>query len=77
MLEAGELDALTFTSPSTVAACSALLTEQARAAVSTTAVVAIGAVTEDALREHGFVPSEVARNPGAKGLVQALERLSA
>jgi len=72
-LEAGELDVLTFTSPSTVSACCALLTEAAREAASRARIVAIGKVTEAALVRAGLPPQIVAPKPGVGSLIAALE----
>ena len=71
-LAAGEIDALSFTSPSTVRHFLAALDEPARAAAARCAVVAIGAVTAEALRRAGLAPSVVAERPGAEALVEAL-----
>ncbi len=71
-LAAGEIDALSFTSPSTVRHFLAALDGPARAAAARCAVVAIGAVTAEALRREGLAPSVVAERPGAEALVEAL-----
>jgi uroporphyrinogen-III synthase len=74
-LVAGRLDALTFTSPSTVKRFAALLDDQARAAAARCIVVAIGPVTAEALRHEGFDPDAVAETAGAEALVESLVRL--
>ena len=71
-LAAGEIEALSFTSPSTVRHFLAALDGPARAAAARCAVVAIGAVTAEALRREGLAPSVVAERPGAEALVEAL-----
>jgi len=72
LLEFGKLDALTFTSPSTVAAFCALLTESAFRAAEKAWIVAIGSVTEMALRERDLIPDVVASTPEPQSLVEEL-----
>jgi len=74
LLELGKLDALTFTSPSTVTAFCALLTESAHRAAGEAWIVAIGSVTEKALREHDLIPDVVASTPEPQSLVEELAR---
>ncbi len=69
---AGELDALTFTSPSSVAAFAALLDPAARAAAARCIVAAIGSVTAEALAREGFAAELVPERAGARELVAAL-----
>ena len=71
-LVAGELDALTFTSPSTVRAFVELLDEPSRRAALRCLVAAIGPVTAEALRRRGIEPDAVPAGPGAQELVAAL-----
>lgn len=71
-LVSGRIDALTFTSPSTVRHFVGHLDGPARAAAGRTAVVAIGPVTAAALREAGLPPCAVAERAGAAALVEAL-----
>ncbi len=71
-LAAGRLDALTFTSPSTVRHFCALLDAPARAAAQRAVVAAIGPVTAAALREAGLAPQVVAPRAGGATLVDAL-----
>ncbi len=73
----GAIDALTFTSPSTVENFVALLDAPARAAAARCLVAAIGPITAEALRREGFDPDLVPERAGAPELVAALaERLS-
>jgi uroporphyrinogen III methyltransferase / synthase len=71
-LVAGELDALTFTSPSTARRFAELLDAPARAAATRCVVAAIGPVTAAALRREGLAPNVVAERAGARELVAAL-----
>jgi uroporphyrinogen III methyltransferase/synthase len=71
-LVAGRVDALTFTSPSSVRHFLAQLDPAARAAAGRIVVAAIGPVTEAALREAGLAPQVVAPRAGATELVEAL-----
>ncbi len=71
-LAASELDALTFTSPSTVENFTDLLDDAARAGAERCVVVAIGRVTAEALRSKGLPPDVVAETPGVESLVAAL-----
>jgi uroporphyrinogen III methyltransferase/synthase len=71
-LAAGRLDALTFTSPSTVRHFLAQLDAGARAAAARAVVAAIGPVTAAALREAGLEPQVVAARAGFATLVEAL-----
>jgi uroporphyrinogen III methyltransferase/synthase len=68
----GELDALTFASPSAANRFVELLDEQAREAAGRCAVAAIGPVTAQALRELGLPPDCVAERAGGAALVEAL-----
>ena len=73
-LEAGELDALTFTSPSTVAGFLAMLRPAAREAAARCAVAAVGDTTAAALREAGLPAGVMAERPDARALAEALGR---
>jgi uroporphyrinogen III methyltransferase/synthase len=68
----GELDALTFTSPSAAEHFAALLDAEALAAARRCVVAAIGPVTAGALRNRGLAPDCVAARAGAEALVEAL-----
>jgi uroporphyrinogen III methyltransferase/synthase len=76
LLVRGELDALTFTSPSTVRRFAALLDAPAREAARRCLLAAIGPVTAQALREEGFSPDVVPTRAGPRELVAALVRAS-
>lgn len=69
----GALDALTFTSPSTVRRLLAALDPASRAALGRCLVAAIGPLTAQALREGGVEPDVVAERAVADALVAALE----
>ena len=71
-LVAGRLDALTFTSPSTVRHFLAHLDAEARVAAGRLVVAAIGPVTAAALREAGLPPQVVPARAGGEDLVEAL-----
>jgi uroporphyrinogen III methyltransferase/synthase len=73
-LMAGGLDALTFTSPSTVRHFLQLLDEEARRAARRCLVAAIGPVTAEALRKEGLGPDVVPERASAPELVAALAR---
>jgi uroporphyrinogen III methyltransferase/synthase len=66
------LDALTFTSPSTVENFVALLDGESREAAGRCIVAAIGPVTAEALRRLGLAPDVVAERAGVQDLVAAL-----
>jgi uroporphyrinogen III methyltransferase/synthase len=68
----GEMDALTFTSPSTVRHFVACLDEAARAAVRRCVVAALGPVTAAALRDAGLPADVVAERAEVSALVDAL-----
>jgi len=68
----GELDALTFTSPSTVTNFVALLDDESLRAARACRTAAIGPVTADALRAVGFGPLVVPKQPTMEDLVAAL-----
>ncbi|MFQ5415954.1 MAG: uroporphyrinogen-III C-methyltransferase [Myxococcota bacterium] len=71
------LDALTFTSPSTVAHFVERLDADSRTAAGRCIVAAIGSVTAEALREAGLAPDVTAERAGVPGLVAVLvDRLS-
>ena len=71
-LVGGELDALTFTSPSTVDHFLASLDERSRAAASQCMIAAIGRTTARRLNEVGMPADVVAARPDANSLVAAL-----
>lgn len=71
-LTSGALDALTFTSPSTVRHFTALLDPPSREAAARCLVVAIGPVTAAALRGEGLPPDVLPARAGAAELVAAL-----
>jgi len=71
-LTRGELDALTFTSPSTVAHFVALLDDASARAARACTIAAIGPVTADALRGVGFDPRVVPQRATVRDLVAAL-----
>jgi uroporphyrinogen III methyltransferase/synthase len=68
----GELDALTFTSPSTVRHFAELLDAPSLAAARRCAVAAIGPLTAEALRVVGLSPDVVPERAEAAELVAAL-----
>jgi uroporphyrinogen III methyltransferase/synthase len=72
LLLAPGLDALTFTSPSTVRNFVALLDGQSRAAAGRCIVAAIGPVTAEALRREGLAPDVTAERASVTELVAAL-----
>jgi uroporphyrinogen III methyltransferase/synthase len=71
-LQAGELDALTFTSPSTVRRFAALLDASSREAASRCIIAAIGPVTAAALERVGLAPHVTPAQATARELVAAL-----
>jgi len=71
-LEAGTLDALTFTSPSTVQHFLAMLRPAARAAAGRCVVAALGETTAAALGDAGLPPQVVPERPEAAALAEAL-----
>ena len=71
-LVAGELDVLTFTSPSTVENFVALLDAPSRACAEACRVAAIGPVTAQALRRVGLAPDVVPARATGEALVAAL-----
>jgi uroporphyrinogen III methyltransferase/synthase len=70
----GELDALTFASPSAVRRFAACLDDASRAAAARTVIASIGAVTAEALTEAGLSPQVMPERAGARALVEALAR---
>ncbi len=78
MLQNGELDALTFTSSSTVRNFAQAITNgnvtELPALIGETTVAAIGPVTADTLRELGIPPQLVAPEHTLPGLLAALEK---
>jgi uroporphyrinogen III methyltransferase/synthase len=68
----GEIDALTFTSPSTVRHFLGVLDEAARRAARRCVVAALGPVTAQTLGEAGLAPDVVAERAEASALVDAL-----
>jgi len=71
-LAAGALDALTFTSPSTVRHFNALLDAPARAAAARCTIAAIGPLTAAALRKVDLAPDITPEQATARELVEAL-----
>jgi uroporphyrinogen III methyltransferase/synthase len=67
-----ELDALTFTSPSTAEHFAALLDDESRQAVADCVVAAIGSVTADALARLGLTADVVSERATVRDLVAAL-----
>ena len=72
LLRQGELDVLTFTSPSTARHFAALLDAEAREAAGSCLVAAIGPVTAEALRVVGLPADFVPERAGAAELVAGL-----
>ena len=70
-LEAGEIDAVTFTSSSTVRALAGML-DDVSARLSTVTIACIGPITAATAREHGLRPSVVATTYTVDGLVAGL-----
>jgi uroporphyrinogen III methyltransferase/synthase len=73
----GELDALSFTSPSTVRRFVELLDAEALAAARRSCVAAIGPVTADALQSAGLPPDVTSPTPDAGALVASIARFVA
>ena len=73
MLAAGTVDAVTFTSGSTVRAFAERVGATGVEQVRHTVIACIGPVTAQAAREEGLEPTVVAANSTAEGLVEALE----
>jgi uroporphyrinogen-III synthase len=71
-LVAGELHALTFTSPSTARHFAAQLDARAREAARGCWIAAIGPVTAEALRREGLEPDVMPQRASADELVSAL-----
>jgi uroporphyrinogen III methyltransferase / synthase len=67
-----ELDAITFTSPSTVAGFTRMLDGEHSELPETTVIACIGPVTAQAAREAGYDPQIVAPDHTTEGLVKAL-----
>ncbi len=77
-LVAGEIQVLTFTSPSTVRHFAALLDDASRLAAARCWIASIGPVTAEALRGVGLVPDVMPERASAADLVAALaERVAA
>ena len=71
-LVAGEIQALTFTSPLTVANFTALLDTAARSAAARCWIASIGPVTTEALRREGLEPDVMPERADTADLVAAL-----
>jgi uroporphyrinogen III methyltransferase/synthase len=71
-LRGRRLDAITFTSPSTVEHFVALLDEESLKAAARCTIAAIGPVTADALRGVGLAPDWVPDEPTMRALVEGL-----
>ncbi len=76
-LIAGELDALTFTSPSTVDHFLEGLDASSRAAAGRCMIIAIGRTTARRLEEVGLPVSRIAARPDVPAIVEALVELAA
>jgi len=72
MLVTGELDVLTFASPSAARHFATCLDAPARAAAGHSVIAAIGATTAAALDELGLPAAVVPERAGAQALVDAL-----
>lgn len=68
----GELDVLTFASPSAARHFASLLDAEARAALEGLVVAALGETTAAALREEGIEPDVIPERPTIQALVEAL-----
>ncbi len=73
MLAAGDIDAVTFASPSSVHNLCAILGDDAAALLSKTMIVCIGPSTATAVHAQGLHPTVVASTHTAEGLIGALE----
>ena len=73
MLAMGELDAVTFASPSSAHNLCAVLGDDAAALLATTVIACIGPSTAAAVRAEGLRPMVVASAHTAEGLIGALE----
>jgi len=74
-LSSGRVDAVTFTSPSTVKSTLALLGPTGHGLLGHTRIVTIGPVTTDAVHQAGLEASAEAAPHTTLGLISALERL--
>ncbi len=74
LLVNGELDGLTFASPSSVRFFCQLISDEARALAESLWIAAIGSVTEKALRDKGLYPQVVASIPDVQVMVEELSR---
>ncbi|MDZ4769746.1 MAG: porphobilinogen synthase, partial [Chloroflexota bacterium] len=77
LLAARRIDAITFTSPSTIAYCLRRLDAEggARADLDRVPIAAIGATTASAARDHGLTVAATAAQPTSAALVAALENV--
>lgn len=74
-LSAGNIDVVTFTSPSTVRNFFSLFSEEAKKGfIGKTIFAVIGEVTADALRRFGIEPVVIAKPSTIEGLVEGMER---
>ncbi len=73
LLATGELDAVTFASPSSVRNLCAVLGDEASDLLNTTIIACIGPSTAAAARDEGLRPAVVARAHTMEGLIAALE----
>ncbi len=71
----GGLDALTFTSPSTVDHFFSCLADESREAAGRCIIAAIGETTARRLEHHGYTPDFVPARPDVKELASGLARL--
>ncbi len=76
MLEAGEVDVLTFASPSAVKSFVAGLSERGREVAGEVCIAAIGSVTREELQRSGLEPRVVAERPEVRALIEALVEAS-
>jgi uroporphyrinogen III methyltransferase / synthase len=74
LIEAGEIDVVTFTSPSTVDSTLAALGDDAARLLAATAIVSIGPITSEAALRRGLRVDATATEYTSGGLVAALER---
>ncbi len=72
MLAGGEIDAITFTSSSTVRNFMARIGPEAQPYLHHVTLACIGPITADALRSQGFTPTIIAREYTIDGLIQSL-----
>ena len=74
LLEAGEIDIVTFTSSSTVTNLISLLSERGREMLSHLKIACIGPITADTCRELGLHPDIIAEEYTISGLIASIVR---